>query len=233
MDGLARMAGAGCSFTINGKTRRVDPLRLRHFGEIEHLLLFHRPANPSREVGKVLPRLEIINQKLAEDLRERAIADLRKDKGARVVREDELFTWAYTAYGLSYTAWCCLRESPPGCIYLEDAMEILSKMDADDLIEFVRLRDQISGIDLLASADWVDTFANVRPETRKRRMASSRKQFYQWRRNFYAWGINCGYTEESIGNWTLYQARVYSTSEEDLGLKSKEVDSEPTPKRGR
>lgn len=214
MDGLARMAGGGGSFLLSGKTRRVGPLRLKHWAEIENYLLFTNPTNPLAELVSVGPKLD---DRMRARLIENIDRDLRSSKARRVVKIDEVMTWIAHAEGIGYTAWCCLRDFNRDCEYLEDVQALLAEEERATILEFVRLRDQISGVDMLANADWPNPEAGVRPERLKRRREQLAKQFVPWRKFFYVTSHNTGMSPEAIGEMTLYQAKVYMSKPEDFG----------------
>jgi hypothetical protein len=214
MDGLARVAGGCGSFLLGGRTRRVGPLRLKHWAEIENHLLFVNPANPLAEMHRVAGKLD---DRMRERLTQHVNTDLRSSKARRVVRIDEVMEWISHAAGIGYTAWCCLRDYNRDCESLEETQALLAEEDRRTIIEFVRLRNQISGIDLLASADWPDPEAGVRPERLKRRREQQAKQFVPWRKFYYVTSHNTGLSPESIGEMTLYQAKVYMSRPEDFG----------------
>lgn len=211
------MAGGGCGFRIGGRTVPVGPLRMRHWAEMEQRLLFLRPTNPIPEVAKVVPMLD--DPALAERLIETANADLRSDKARRVVKLSEMMGWINEPDGLAYSAWCCLRETAgPDFSSLEQVEGALADLDRHDIMEFARLRDQISGTDLLANADWPDPNQGVRPDRRERRRQQAEKVFIPWRRVYVTLAYNCAFGPEVIGEMTFYQAKVYMSKPEDVGV---------------
>ena len=214
MDGLARMAGGGGSFRLGGRTRRVYPLRLKHWAEIENYLLFTSPTNPLAEYTRVATKLD---ERMRARLVENIDRDLRESKARRVIKIDEVMTWISHAEGIGYTAWCCLRDCNRDCESLEEVQSLLADEEREVIMEFVRLRDQISGTDMLASADWPNPEAGVRPERLKRRREQQAKQFVPWRKFFYVTSHNTGLSPEAIAEMTLYQAKVYMSKPEDFG----------------
>lgn len=219
MDGLGRVLGCPAPCWLDNATWLMQPLRLRDWGTIEQHLLFHDPGNPLRDLNRAAGQLQD-DPELAQHLLELTRADLRSNKRRRTIGQKQVMAWIGTPEGIVLSLWLCLRHNSNQRFHtLEGVERCLSELPQRSLEELVRLRDQLSGTDLLASSDWIDPLEGVRPSRRAKRLKMLDETFIPWRTNCYTWLIDAGVTPEVIGNWTLYELKLYTSSRDDLGLK--------------
>lgn len=194
MDGLCRCVPVTVEIALGGRDFRVRPLTLAGLAAAEAQLLLERPA-PTAALGQfAAPVRELIVDQL--------VHDLRADKARRCVSQADLLAWLDTAAGGTFTAHWCLR---PRFATTAAARAFLEKLNADELQLFLRARDAVSGLDLLANLDWPDS--GERPDTR----------FIPWRRLLRWFADEHHWTPAQVGKLTLYQLRVLRAEERELG----------------
>lgn len=214
MDGLSRAIGAGAPVTLGGKTYKASPLSLEDLGFLENAILLAR-GNP---VDDVLKASRGSSDSARAEMVKRAMRDMKKDRFSRIVKVDEFDEFLATPAGVELSLWLCLRQSHRSIEFLEDARDLLSRCSEDELVEFVRIRNRISGLDFFASMDWPDPLDNIRPEVaeRRRKEAATKYRLAPWRLNFRK--LKEAFVgERDMRCLTFYQWRVLTTDESELG----------------
>ena len=212
MDGLGRAIGAGSAVALNGKTYLIEPLTLRDIGRIENRIVATRvyPIDTLLEMANKLS-----DPKVVEGQIELAVKELRKDRTARIVTVEEFDKWLVTGEGIVFSGWLCLRKNHSQFDTLEDALGLFAKASSEEITAFVRHRDVISGIHLLAVLDWPE---NGRRGKRADDPFENRKyRPIPWRAMIRKLAEARFFSKHDIEDWTLYEYNVQTMDENDLG----------------
>lgn len=195
---------------------------MRDWGEIEHFIMYNMPSNPLRDHNRVLHKID--DEQVSAMIRERMNAYLRSSARCRGLSIQAVMSWINTAEGVSYTAWQMLRHNK-GLEERTKTDELLLRIN-EGLLEWIRFRDQISGIDLYAACDWPDPLGGVRAANKKRREQYMMKEAFNWRKMYFIIGQNFGFGPDVVNEFTLYQAHMYTSDPKDIGIKE---DSDGVP----
>lgn len=135
MDGLSRCIGAGVPHFILGEMRMLRPMRLLDWGACEQWILSKRQE--AFDVAIVARSVfgTCVKEDLGSQLRQQSYATF-----------SEIHDFSQTLFGASLTLWLCLSQSVP--------FGECAECSADELNRFARIRDQISGVDLMQTFDW-------------------------------------------------------------------------------
>jgi hypothetical protein len=207
MDGLARMLGADGYAEIGGVPVMVRALTLGSFATIEGYLLRKRMA-PLTALNRV--QGESRRSPLFQDLVKRAIQDAQKDKSLRVIRTDELRAWLDTREGIGFTGWLCCRKRHPVFTSPQAAWTYFDTHH-DDAVEFVEVRDQCSGIDLMSSMDFPVpiNFRTGKP------VEQPRFKFIPWKTHIKSFASAWNWTTSQVSRLTLYALHLYLQEDGD------------------
>ena len=216
MDGLSRAAGTRWPCKWKGKTYWAEPIRLWVLAACETHILLQRKTL----VDQAADASEVVGdrQYLAEEVYKKAYAKMKKDRDSRIVTIDELQKWMCEIEGIAFTMWCLLGKYPK-FESLETLQNELMNTEADALRKFCRDRDRASAMDSLANMDWRSPLdlQKLRPPGRTGRSDEKGPKYMPWKRILRELGKEYGWTPEMIMNMTLYQLKVFTTSEEELG----------------
>lgn len=195
MIGLGRVIGAGTTIRINKKTYIVSPMTLFDLGMCEQHLRSkkRRPFElVLKESGKLTPeQFAILTKAATED----------DENYQDQVTTDEFWNWMYSADGAVFTAWLSLRKQHACFEFYE---QVLNEFDDAVLVEFVRVRDIASGIDLSAMEDWNSRGGGQEPVWRRLIGDIVQDSWGKW-------------TFEAVASMTLYQVRVLAATKAELG----------------
>lgn len=214
MDGLSRAIGAGAPVTLAGKTYLSSPLSLEDIGVIEHTMLLERGS----PVDDVLRECRGRPERLIVDMLDRAKREMKRNRFLRIVKVEEFEEYLSSDEGVDLTLWLCLRKNHRGVEFLEDAKAIRKKASIEEVVNFGKVRNRISGIDVMCMLDWPDESESIRPEVAARRkmQEASSYRVAPWRKNFRRLK-EAGVAEADLRSLTFYQFRILTEDEEALG----------------
>lgn len=212
MDGLGRAIGAGSSVTLAGKTYLIEPLTLKDIGRIENRIVASReyPLDDLLEMANSLTDTEPV-----ESLIKQAVNDMRKDRVSRIVTVQQFNEWLATTEGVVYTGWLCLRPNHPEFSVLESVLALFAEAGQQEIKDFIRNRDLISGFHLLSVLDWPDSSKSKRRQNDP--FADNKYRPIPWRSIFRALAENRFFSKHEIESWTLYEYNIQTMDESSLG----------------
>lgn len=186
---------------LDGVIFLMEPITLAGWSEIEARILYTRTDNLSRwyiEESAGAKEAETIKRFHAE-----AMKGLRSKRDRRTVRHAEAVQWLETDHGKAYSLWIAMRSNRPFRTFGRWGRRY-DKLSPIALRDLVRMRDQLSGTDLLADADRPDLMEGVRPRKRRQREEALATAFTNWRKvlPFVAKHYQISPTE--IGRMTLH-----------------------------
>lgn len=206
MDGLCRAVGSPMPCFLDGTTYLLKPLTLGDLGSCEFEILARRfnPYDAVRAIVDVFPEEEA----LCREYHDLAVKEVRNDRNLRQVTVEELMEWMYTAHGVIFTGWLTLwiGKSRPAFNTYEEADEFFRLLDNEEIIEYKRRQEMVSGLDLLSQMDWPgrDTHNdNVRR--------------HSWRKSVQSMATSYRIPADQMAVMTLYQFKIYCADEAELG----------------
>jgi len=196
-----------------------------------HLLAERR--NPLDGVLDALPAMRCsIGAK--RRLLDRAWQETWLDPWVNRVRHAELFAWLKTEPGLLFSARLCLRTDRGSRLDRRQVERLFGRCSPEEAAEYLRRRDQVSGLDLLARVDW--RLSSQPKLDWKGRLNHAADQPREWRlllRNFAQQGLGektllglgsaPGWTAAQVGRLTLYQLHTYLLSEWECRNSTKDI----------
>lgn len=206
MDGICRVAGAGLDWTYQGRRYWIRALTLGDLALAEYRLLVERTTllDDIQAAVKQFPAL--VNAQT--ELQERALAEMRSDRTCRVITAQELFHWLLGPHGTAFFAFRCLErrpQGPPWFATLEQAHAWLAELPTQDRHDLEKRLHMAAGLDLLSSLEW--------PE----KDDSKHGKFVPWKRIYRSFAETYYWTPEQVNRLTLFQLRLYTASEDELG----------------
>jgi hypothetical protein len=200
MDGLGRAAGSGGVFRHRGKLLWMEPLRLRDWGSCEQYLLTEEGTSLD-----AIGRLAAVDPAAAQRFMEQHAAELRRDKANRIVSPARLTAWVNTLDGIAFTGWLTLKGNGFPWSDLDGLGDAMESWPAEELQSLVRCRDRLSGNDLLANLDWPADDGG------------RKSRWTPWRRLYRSLAREFRMSADEVSNLTLYQIRIYTAEERELG----------------
>lgn len=204
MDGVSRCLPTSVEIDLGGNPRRVVPITLAGFAEAEAYLLLQRQM----ELHAKLRNGSAENQRRLSNA---AMTELRS-KAARVVKQAAMTAWLDSEDGVVFSLRLCLR---PELASLAEAKSLFSSLDAAAIQTFTLARDLVSGMDILAHLDWLDSDDS-----------DVSAGFIPWRRLTKWLSLEFHWTPQQIGELTLYQLRVLQADEKELGGRARVSSAE-------
>ncbi len=218
MDGLSRAIGAGAPVSLAGETYMLAPMTLEVIGIVENYLLLKR-ATPSELIGDLLETIQ--DGKTRQHLLANAAREFANDPLRRIVTNDEFQKYIDTDAGVELTAWLCLRDTEREAFARLGAVrQAIKESSEDEVTEFIKTRNHVSGISQLCLLDWPreeDKIPAAALERRRRRRDQEGYHRANWRLNFNR--IAKGFTAvtfDDIKHMTLYQYRMMCVDEKEL-----------------
>jgi hypothetical protein len=211
VDGLFRFLASPAPLDFPGEGGRrpcyVKPLTLRVLGMAEAWLFL-------RERNQLDTALDLAERPyMTKPAREKVVAmaceDMRRYKELRLVPLDRMQHWLGTVEGAGFTlhhslGYCCPEVGDVG-----RAVEFVRHAPDEFTRAFLRVRDAISGFDLLSSFDWPTTRVVERP--------TDKTKYFPWKRIFRFFAEEYGWLPDQVGTLTLYLVKEYTCAEKELG----------------
>ena len=197
MEGLSRAVGAGIPHFILGEMRMLYPMRLCDWGALEQWILSQR----SESLDVAVTARRAIGPEVAKVLREEVRSIGR-------VSNEEFNAFVSTDFAIHLSLWMCLRFSVP--------FEECQNVGRDDAKEFVRVRDQISGVDIMSSFDWKPDFDEDDNPTKETKgwLATIKSIAEAW----------CpGLSPSQIGELTFHNFRILTSDFDQLAGRRKKM----------
>lgn len=208
MDGLFRCAAPAVLFTAGGRLVPLKPMTVGVLAACESYIVLAR-GNVADEVEDTADRLGLSNEQ-RDQMRWKAYEELKADRTLRFVKVRDLADWMYTADGVIHTAYWCLKDSGLKAFTTpEGAEKQIVKEGPEWIKSFLRARDHASGIDLLSSMDWPDVEEKGRPDGKYRPIS--------WRLIYRKFADAYGWPPSVVDSLTLYDVKIYSCEEKELG----------------
>lgn len=199
MDGLSRVMGSAVPVRLDGRVALLWPMRLVDYGTCENLLL-------SRETTPLQLLAEGSHRQMPGPMFDRLYREAyRETARSNQVSRHRLNEWLDGPEGLCYSVWLGLRRDMPswGFAEVERAIRLLDDSGRRTL---ARLRDQASGVDLLATADWP---LRDRDESPVKPIC--------WRRVYRMMIEDAQISSLSIPELTIYQAYLILCDKDSVG----------------
>lgn len=222
MDGAARALGCACPITLQNTTYLLEPLTIGRLGILEAHILAQREYPTD-----CLLQMHNASKVMVQALYERALADLRRDKLSRIVTVHDLNAYLFSDEGVVMAAWLCLRPNHPDVFATyQQTHAILLDASEQERFYMLRVRQMVSGLDLLARLDW----ENESPQQPLKKSDIYRPT--SWRKLIRDFAEGLFYSLDDIKQLTLYQLNIYTSDKKALGGLQKLSPAEAMQKVG-
>lgn len=205
MDGLSRCLGVGNFIELAGECALMRPVTLGMLAICENHLLALRKT-PLDVIQETYQDINASAAKHVQKLVDRAVNEIKRDRSWRLISFDDMHKWLHTQTGIAFTAWLCLRKRHSLAVS-PLKLEEWFVTHPDQGHDFVRRRDICSGLDYLASMDFIEP---PHPFPEKQRDLP-RSKYMPWRKIIHDAAQGIYKMPKDIAKLTLYSLRILTT----------------------